>query len=99
VALHTVEDGDVMRSNVRVFNLGDDSDDECWRNIPNPFVCADGVHLSGTVNWLSLREDARYIEGSMKPLTPHVDHFSIASLDLYDDQVSVALILKLMDGG
>ncbi|AES77146.1 putative F-box domain-containing protein [Medicago truncatula] len=94
VALHTVEDGDVMRSNVRVFNLGNDDSDKCWRNIPNPFVCADGVHLSGTVNWLSLREDARYIEGSMEPLTPHVDHFLIASLDLSTETYKYLLLPK-----
>jgi len=58
---------------VRVFNLSDDDDnDECWRNIPSSFICDDGVHLSGIINWVTLCEDLSVVGGSLKPSTPHV---------------------------
>ena len=52
---------------MRIFNLVDDGDDDDgWRNISSPFVCCDGVHLNGTVNWLTLHDDISSIGGSLK---------------------------------
>jgi F-box interacting protein len=83
VWLHSVQNRGIWKTNVRVFSLGGSGDDECcWRNISSPFICGDGVHLNGTVNWLTLSEDLSVLGGSIKPLTPHVDFFRIASLDL-----------------
>jgi hypothetical protein len=67
---------------VRVLSLGDN----CWRNINSfpltPLISDynNGVHLSGTVSWLAIREynipvyDNKYIE--------HVEQFMIVSLIL-----------------
>ncbi|GAU30918.1 hypothetical protein TSUD_143660 [Trifolium subterraneum] len=85
VWLHSVQIRGIWKTNVRVYSLGGngDGDDKCcWRNISTRFICGDGVHLNGTITWLTLSEDLSVLGGSVKPLTPHVDFFRIASLDL-----------------
>ncbi|CAJ2636709.1 unnamed protein product [Trifolium pratense] len=76
--------GVLWRYQVRIFNLGDN----CWRNIQDfplvPLSWNDGALLSGTVNWLALREDFVSIRvgGKLKIPISHVDQFVIVSLDL-----------------
>ncbi|XP_058749951.1 F-box/kelch-repeat protein At3g23880-like [Vicia villosa] len=79
------ESGDnIWISKVRVFNLGD----ICWRDIQSfpliPLIWNDGVHLSGTVNWLSIH--GAYISMSdgerFRAFIPDVKQLMIVSLDL-----------------
>ncbi|XP_045797809.1 F-box/kelch-repeat protein At3g23880-like [Trifolium pratense] len=79
VAFRANENGGLWKSQVKVFSLGDN----CWRNIQSfpvvPFnwlniSCRrlnDGVHFSGTVNWLALDRSIT-----------HVKQIVIVSLDL-----------------
>jgi F-box interacting protein len=83
VALRTEEDLEnkgLWRSKVRIFNLGD----KCWRNISCPPICGDGVHLNGTVNWLTVRDDLQsfFVGGTLNAFIPFVELSVIASLDL-----------------
>ncbi|XP_058749952.1 F-box/kelch-repeat protein At3g23880-like [Vicia villosa] len=100
VALHTQrnEDGesndDAWISKVRVFNLGDN----CWRDIQSfssvPLVWNKGVHLSGTINWLSIH--GAYIslcDGErFRALIPNVKQLVIVSLDLSTETYKTFLL-------
>jgi len=86
----------LWRSKVRVFSLGD----FCWREIQSfplvPLIGNDGVHLSGTVNWLAIHgdyvglSDGEIVQASI----PHVEQFVIASLDLSTETYNRLLLPK-----
>jgi len=82
---------------VRVFDLSDDDNDECWRNISSHFICDDGLHLSGTINWVTLSKDLSAVGGSLKPSTPHINFFHIVSLDLSTETYTQLLLPKGFD--
>ncbi|XP_058749954.1 F-box/kelch-repeat protein At3g23880-like [Vicia villosa] len=102
VALHTQrnEDGenhdDAWISKVRVFNLGDNR----WRDIQSfssaPLIWNKGVHLSGTINWLSIQ--GAYISLSdgerFRALIPDVKQLVIVSLDLSTETYKKFLLPK-----
>jgi hypothetical protein len=92
VALHTqtnvekeTENEGLWRSKVRVFSFGYNG----WRYIQSfplvPLIWNDGVHLSGTVNWLAISGDFVSMsveEGPNEAYIPHVEQFVIVSVDL-----------------
>jgi len=71
-------------SKVKFFNLGDNY----WRNILSfpwvPLPENEGVHLSGTINWLSIPGGygTIYVDEIFKASITHVDQFVIVSVDL-----------------
>ncbi|CAI8600047.1 unnamed protein product [Vicia faba] len=78
------DDGDVWISKVRVFSLGDN----CWRRDIQtfplaPLLWSNGVHLSGTVNWLAIRGafTSTYDGGIIRVSLP-VKQLVIVSLNL-----------------
>jgi hypothetical protein len=92
VALYTetnvekeTENEGLWRSKVIVFSYGDNG----WRYIQSfplvPLIWNDGVHLSGTVNWLAISGDFVSMsveEGPNEAYIPHVEQFVIVSVDL-----------------
>ncbi|XP_058749949.1 F-box/kelch-repeat protein At3g23880-like [Vicia villosa] len=102
VVLHTERnegaesDDDIWISKVRAFNLGD----SCWRYIQSfpliPLVWNDGVHLSGTINWLSIH--GAYISMSdgerFRAFIPDVKQLVIVSLDLSSETYTQFLLPK-----
>jgi hypothetical protein len=101
VALHTenvekeTENEDLWRSKVRVFSFGYNG----WRYIQSfplvPLIWNDGVHLSGTVNWLSISgdfESMTLFEGPTKAYVPHVEQFVIVSVDLSTEAYTQLLL-------
>jgi len=91
VALYTkrnkdreIENEGLWVSKVKVFNLGDNY----WRTILSlpsvPLQENDGVHLSGTVNWLSIHGDygTIYVGKIFKASIARVNQFFIVSVDL-----------------
>ncbi|KEH27172.1 F-box/kelch-repeat protein At3g23880 [Medicago truncatula] len=101
VALHIgknkekeIENKSLWRSKVKVFNSGDN----CWRNIRSfpfvPILGNDGVHFSGTINWLAIHSDYAPIEvgGTFKTLIGPVEKCVIVSLDLLTETYTQFLL-------
>ncbi|PNX98015.1 F-box protein [Trifolium pratense] len=102
LALHTernahkeTENEGLWRSKVRVSSFGYNG----WRYIQSfpsvPLIWNDGVHLSGTINWLAISGDFVSMsvpEGAHEAHIPHVEQFVIVSVDLSTEAYTQLLL-------
>ncbi|MCI43797.1 F-box protein, partial [Trifolium medium] len=75
-----------------------------WRYIQSfpsvPLIWNDGVHLSGTVNWLAISGDFVSMsvqEGAHEAHIPHVEQFVIVSVGLSTEAYTQLLLLPGFD--